>query len=174
MELTVALTILVSSLLFMASCTKDESAQPSSTESYTSDEKQINSQLVSRPLVFKSITIEHFAANTRTSQYRVIVFSNGGAIYEGIKNVKTMGTLKLNVSDKAINQINNLSIQLMKNSQQLKRDIASSADKVMAIPMVTTAFQSNDDSQVRLFRDYNNGKPIWLVANGILSDNEEK
>ena len=114
-------------------------------------------------MVFASITFEHFAANTLAPEYRVIVFANGKAIYEGKKNVFKTGTYKLDVTKQALAKINYLAVQFLKNSNPMVKDADNKVERNSARPIVITTLSEGNDAAPRIVKDDLSGNPFWLV-----------
>lgn len=164
MKIAMALIILASSLLFMASCKKEESGQPSSSGTSGQNERRMNYAQASQRLVFRTIIIDHRAANTDYPEYTLKVNNNGSALYTGIKNVKTIGTVKLEMSARTINLINDFAIKFIESTKYLKMESTINESKTMAIPMVLTTFANNNGAPSVTLRDNNSGQPVWLAT----------
>ena len=167
MQLGLAIAILVSAVLFMASCKKEDvhpyiaSGNPVQAET---NAKQVAPNHLT--IDFKSITIDH-RTNSNQPDYSITVYDNGTMWFDGRKNVKVRGKHELEVSEQAMYRINGLFNQFLKISQpEIKNNgiTASESEKLVYENLVVTAYVGQHEGEFGKFMDYDRGQPVWLVT----------
>ncbi|MEO5571520.1 MAG: DUF6438 domain-containing protein [Bacteroidia bacterium] len=147
----VVLAVVCASVLFMASCKKEEIA-PTPMQNKASDPlKKI------LPRVFTVLKINHFAMRTVSPDYSVEMTNEGLVTYTGRDNVAVKGEVHSNVSGETVSQIFNLYASV--NFDKYKKDPASYI-------MGSLVFTQFDDGihGVKSAMDFSNGYPAELVS----------
>lgn len=129
-----ALILLTGICLLITSCQKEELQQPSAYNS-SSQGSTMNDQAKELPaMAFTSIKIDHIAANTSLPDYSITINSNGTAAYDGRRNVRVKGKVKLSISIEQLSYIN--SVCNRTNFFQLK----GSEHQIFDMPSVETTY----------------------------------
>lgn len=153
-KIGVSLMLACSSMVFMAGCQKEESAQPGSDSKDYNHLKQAGPPLAT----FAFITIDHYAANTSLPDYSVSVKSNGIVVFEGKRNVAYMGRLQFEVPPSTINNLKDLFIH--SNFFNMRDEIIWSPD----LPINSTTYAiDRSDGGIKTLHD-RESKPAELVA----------
>jgi len=96
-SLTAAIYILSAAfVLTLTSCQKDELISPNSATTASID--QASAANVPNEQRFQMISINHHAGSTQAADYNVTIMSDGQLIFEGRKNVATIGMKTLYLS----------------------------------------------------------------------------
>lgn len=155
------MSIALASVLFLASCQKDELLNPSSTNSASSD--RISSAPIGSTnsidrttLPFIIVKIEHQSGLSHTPAYIVSLYSEGTVVFRGIRDVGHIGTFKYKVPLNAVGKIQNLLSEVFYEIEGQ----AYVPDKML----VVTTYQRARDVSPRQLIDYNTSKEAKLVG----------
>lgn len=149
------LTLALASVLLLSGCQKEELAQSPSTAGDQQSNRSHIMPSVPPVLLYNSIQIDHYSANSNLPDYSVIVNAKGTATFQGRRNISSPGTFNMEVSIKALTVINQLYLTF-KNTDVTK-SLDDKMEKVPAIPIVLTTISANDGSGIKTYHDYNNG-----------------
>jgi len=119
--------------------------------------KSTVTDLASTPL-FTVMRIAHEAARTTNPDYILSVNSDGGVVFQGIRNVSHIGTFKYRMSPAAFVSFNRTLNDIDFYS------IVDNNELIMDVPVITTTYQRAMGADIRTLYDYDNGYPSTLVA----------
>ena len=160
MKIGMAITILASALLALASCQKEEQ-QPDNL-SQPDAQLKINLQASNLSLAFASVQINHKPMSAVKPDYSVTVSSNGKVIFEGRKNVRFIGTKTIDATQSSLIAINSLYIRLNHDLTENNRFAGDEGLPVMD-QVITTYRATNSDHFISRV-DFDNGFPVDLVS----------
>ncbi|MEP7170816.1 MAG: DUF6438 domain-containing protein [Bacteroidota bacterium] len=179
-EILFFLSLMISSLFFLASCQKEEQSLPSSENNSNGDRQVQNGakpslpdvkngiggvvaltdRAISHRVIFEMIKINHIAGRSMNPDYSVTVFSDGKVEYDGRRNVA--------VKDKVIMQIKDVTVKELRNLFEASKffSLDDRLSIVADIPQVLTTFNDSDiaEKAPKTLIDYNHGYPAELIA----------